>query len=120
LGVYIFMEAFLFMASKYLMEAFGWGSLTSPWYDDYAYWFGGFLKCSFLVDHRLIAHLMVMEHDISSWCVFSYTSLSWMCYVLFMDDGSIPPRVLHDGSTPPKGLDDGVRRYMFHDVVGDS
>jgi hypothetical protein len=85
LGGYIFMEPFLFMALDYLMEVFGWGSLTSPWLDDYACWFGGLLTCACLVDHPLVAHLMVMEHAISSWCGFGIlvylgcaTSCSWM------------------------------------------
>jgi hypothetical protein len=64
------MEHLLFMALDHLIEFFGWGSLTSPWLDDYACWFGGLLTGSFLVDHPLVAHLMVMEHDISLWCGF--------------------------------------------------
>jgi hypothetical protein len=85
------MEPLLFMALDHLMEVFGWGSLTSPWLDDCACWFGGLLTCACLVDHPLVAYLMVMEHAISL-CVFWYICLSWICYILFMDDGSSPPR----------------------------
>jgi hypothetical protein len=64
------MELFLFLALDYLMEALGWGSLISTWLDDYACWFRGLLTCAWLVDRPLVAHLMVIEHAISSWCGF--------------------------------------------------
>jgi hypothetical protein len=67
LGGFIFMEPLLFMALDHLMEVFGWGSLTSPWLDDCACWFGGLLTCACLVDHPLVAYLMVVEHAISLW-----------------------------------------------------
>jgi hypothetical protein len=67
------------------MEFFGWGSITSPWLDGYSCWFGGLLTCACLVDHPLVARLMVMEHAISLWCGFGIlaylggaTSCSWM------------------------------------------
>jgi hypothetical protein len=34
----------------------------------------------------------ILEHVISYLVWFWYTFLSWMCYTLFMDDGSSPPR----------------------------
>jgi hypothetical protein len=49
LGGYIFIVPFLFLALDYLMKVLGWGSLTSPWLDDYAFWFGGLLTCACLV-----------------------------------------------------------------------
>jgi len=61
LGEYIFMEL-LFMASYHLMEVFGWGSLTS---NGCACWFGGLLICACLLDHPLVAYLMVVEHAIT-------------------------------------------------------
>jgi hypothetical protein len=64
------MDTFLLMALDHLMEVFGWKSFISPWLDDCARWFGGLLKCACLVDHPLIAILMVMEHAISFRCGF--------------------------------------------------
>jgi hypothetical protein len=65
LGGYIFMGPLVSMASYHLMDVFKQGSLISPWLDDCACWFGGLLTCVFLVDHPLVAYLMVMEHAIS-------------------------------------------------------
>jgi hypothetical protein len=86
------MEPFLFMALDHLMEIFGWGSLTSPWLDDCACLLGGLLICAFLVDHPLVAYLMVSWSILSHFDVVWYTCLSWMYYILFMDDGSSPQR----------------------------
>jgi hypothetical protein len=60
------MEPLLFMTSYHLMEIFGWGSLTSPWLDDCACWFGGLLTCACLVDHPLLKYLLV------SWSMLSH------------------------------------------------
>jgi hypothetical protein len=79
------MESLLFMALDHLMEVFRWGSLTSPWLDDCAGLLSGFLTRACLLDHPLVAYLMVIEHVISCWygyVVLVYlvcaTSCSWM------------------------------------------
>jgi hypothetical protein len=66
------------MASDYLMEVFGWGSLTSPWLDDCACWFGGLLTCACLVDHPLVTYLMV------SWSMLSHYGVV-LVYLLILD-----------------------------------
>jgi hypothetical protein len=62
------MEPLLFIALDYLMEVIGWKSFTSPWLDDCACYFGGLLTYVFLVDHPLVAYLMVMEHVVLLRC----------------------------------------------------
>jgi hypothetical protein len=54
-------------ASPWNWRSLVWGSLTYPWLDGCACWFGGLLTCDFLVDHPLVAYLMVVEHAISLW-----------------------------------------------------
>jgi len=72
------------MVLDYLMEVFHWGSLISPWLDECACWFGGLIICACLVNHPLVAYLMIMEHAILVSCgfgIYAYlvcaTSCSW-------------------------------------------
>jgi hypothetical protein len=89
----IFTEPLIFMGSYHLMEVFCWGSLTSSWLDDYAFYLVVFPHVIFL----LITHWFYFW---SMWSILShYGGLIYiccacvcLCYILYLDDGSIPPR----------------------------
>jgi hypothetical protein len=74
-----------------------WGSLTSPWLDDCACWFGGLLTCACLVDHHLVSFLLVSWRMLSHYGVVAI--YSFIMDVLYLVRGV--------WFYPPKGLDDG-------------